>query len=84
MPPVRFPIEHLIDRPAADIAADLAMTTRSVQRWIAKGLNWEQADVFACKIMHLHPSSVFGDEWVEAADAAAEAALARLDLAAGE
>ena len=64
----RFPIDHLLgDRRASQIAADLEMTTRSVQRWIAKGLNWEQADVFACKVLHLHPFDVFGNEWFEVA-----------------
>ena len=80
MPRTRFPIDHLIgDRGTSQIAKDLAMTTRSVQRWITKGLNWEQADVFACKVLHLHPSTVFGDEWFEAS-----AAEARPDRASGE
>lgn len=80
MPPARFPIEHLLgDRTPETIAADLQMTTRSVQRWITKGLNWQQADVFACKILQLHPYNVFGQQWYDVA-----ANEARPDQASGE
>lgn len=80
MAPARFPIDHLIgDRSCDEIAADLAMTTRSVQRWITKGLNWQQADVFACRILHLHPATVFGEEWYEVAAAEARPDPAPID-----
>lgn len=67
-----FPIGHLIgDRVPEEIAEDLGVSTRSVQRWIEHGVNWEQADVFATKALNLHPLTAFGPEWL---DAAAEAA----------
>lgn len=67
-----FPIDHLIgDRVPEEIAEDLGVSTRSVQRWIDSGVNWEQADVFAAKCLHVHPITAFGPEWLDAAAAAA-------------
>lgn len=68
----KFPIEHLIgDRVPEDIAADLAVSTRTVQRWIIDGVNWEQADVFAAKALNVHPITAFGPEWLDIAEAEA-------------
>lgn len=69
---MRFAIADLIgDRLPEDIAHDLAVSTRTVQRWIASGVDWERADAFACKVLGDHPLTVFGPEWHEAAEAAA-------------
>ena len=69
--PRKFPISHLIgDRIPEEIAEDLEVSTRTVQRWIEHGVNWEQADVFAAKALNLHASTAFGPEWDELADAA--------------
>jgi hypothetical protein len=68
----KFPIEHLIgDRVPEEIAADLEVSTRTVQRWIITGVNWEQADVFAAKALKMHPMTAFGPEWLDIAEAEA-------------
>jgi hypothetical protein len=71
---IKFPIDHLIDpvlagRTLDEIAADLEVSTRTVQRWIASGVNWEQADTFAIKILNLHPLTAFGEAWRDASEA---------------
>jgi len=64
----RFTITHLIgDRSTAQVARDLAVTRRTVERWVADGVNWEQADEFAARVLGCHPATVFGPEWCAAA-----------------
>lgn len=63
-----FPIGHLIgDRIPEEIAEDLAVSTRTVQRWIEHGVNWEQADIFAAHVLNVHPLTAFGPDWLAAA-----------------
>lgn len=64
----RFTIDHLVpERDTNDIAEDLNVTRRTIERWMKTGVNWVQAERFAVRILHEHPASVFGEAWYDAA-----------------
>jgi hypothetical protein len=72
----RFRIEHLVgERTTRQMAHDLKLSTRTVERWIADGVDWEQADRFAARVLRTaaFDPGAFGEEWEAAADAACNA-----------
>lgn len=76
-----FAISHLVgDRLPEEIAADLAVSTRTVQRWMHRGIDWQQADRFAVKVLGSHPLNAFGPEWSVAAEQAPDRDDARLQF----
>lgn len=83
--PHRFPIAHLMgNRTPEQIAEDLGKSARTVQRWIESGINWEQADVFATKILRDHPLAVWGPAWHDAAESTSTAAKVEVDIGAAQ
>lgn len=64
----RFPIADLIPlgRSIEDMAEDLDMTTRTIQRWLVNGVTADQADEFCAKILNVHPLVIFGTPWADA------------------
>jgi hypothetical protein len=73
----RFQIAHLLaDRRPVDIAADLAVPKRTVQRWLQHGVGWETAELIACKLLGVPAMFQFGEEWEAEADRACHVDLA--------
>lgn len=66
----RFQIAHLlIDRNVRHIAADIGVSVRTIERWIAKGVTWDDADRIAAKVCNDNAAHLFGPEWSAIADA---------------
>lgn len=64
-----FQIAHLvIGRKPVEMAEACGVSERTIQRWIKTGLTWEDADVFAPRVLDMHPMTAFGEEWCQAAD----------------
>lgn len=64
----RFDINDLVpERDNNEIAEDLKVSRRTIERWMKYGVNWVQAERFAVHILREHPASVFGEEWYRAA-----------------
>ena len=65
----RFQIAHLLRGfKCHQIADQLGVTERTVQRWVDKGVNWQTAELVAVKVLGDCPERVFGRAWCEAID----------------
>lgn len=68
----RFQIARLlIDRNLREVAEDLEVSVRTVERWVETGVGWRTADRIAATILNEHAVVLFGPEWAEAAAAGA-------------
>ncbi len=68
----RFQIAHLmVNLTTTHVAERLKVSERTVQRWVLTGVNWDQADDFACRVLGVNPVSLWGTQWEAAADEAA-------------
>lgn len=66
----RFQIAHLLaEANLPHVAADIGVSVRTIERWVIRGVTWDQADLIAAKFCNDNPEHLFGPEWAAIADA---------------